>query len=148
MTKTYIYMCVCVYIYIYIHTYIFHYCMHYILNICISLLYSWYILYICTSLLYALYILYMCIIYIIYMYFIYICSGQFYLYQSLYIYICISLSHSNEISTNYLAYIYWEYNLCQQNCMTLSLIHMNILLEIIILMIIMIHSNKSMSLQI
>ena len=127
MTKTYIYMCVCVYIYIYTHIYFIIVCIIYIIYV---------------------YYIHICIIYIIYMYFIYICSGQFYLYQSLYIYICISLSHSNEISTNYLAYIYWEYNLCQQNCMTLSLIHMNILLEIIILMIIMIHSNKSMSLQI
>ena len=118
--QKHIYTCVCVYIYI-----------------CISLLYALYILY--------MYYIHICIVYIICISYIYV-FGQFYLHQSfIYIYNCLIVMKSVLITQQ----VSTENIICaNKNCMTLSLIHINILLKIIVPMIIMIHSNKSMNLQI
>ena len=93
-----------------------------------------------------------CILYFLILYFIYIyVSGQFYLHQSFSLYIYLYVFHYFIVMKSLLItyHVSTENIICaNKNCMTLSLIHMKILLEIIVLMIIMIHSNKSMNLQI
>lgn len=118
--QKHIYTCVCIYIYV------FHYCMHYIYYICIIYIY----------------VLYTLNVFHIYMFLVnFISINHLYIYIYHYLIVMKSVPITQHVST--------ENIICaNKNCMTLSLIHMNILLEIIVPMIIMIHSNKSMNLQI